>query len=130
MTFDVLQSSRTHLVVVRTPHRLNLTFTQRSPQALALPVRSHGQTADHAQNRIAVRQGPVERLQDDGRIPVGTDQPVRIAVERPRARRADGLSLRKQHQPEPFRKRTASRNRHVQITALQRVHRLGHTDQR
>ena len=116
---DVLQRAHVDAMSISALHGLDLSLLTRRPEALAATIGRHSQPQNDRLDGIAVGQGARQGLEDQGDVPLGTDQPVGRGVERSRTRFAHRLGVGEQHQRVALAIRRAADDRHVDPAQLQ-----------
>ena len=119
MTLDVLQLSRIDGLSVSSLNRLHLSFSARSPQTLATPIRRDADAANDRIDFVTVGQCTRQSLQNSSAVTVGTDQSIGIRIKGPRARAAHRLSPAEQYVTVPLVVRGPPDDRRVDSPLLE-----------
>ena len=130
MRFHVLQVAHVDPVLVNPLDRQHLAFLAWRPEAFSFTVRGGREIADDAADRIAIRHGVGQSLQNQRYVALGGDQAIRVRVERPGLARRQRLRGGKQHEAMLLQARRAAHHRHIDRAESQRLHAERHGLQR
>ncbi len=120
MRLDVLQFGHFDARPVGPLHGLDLPFLARCPEALSFTIRGNAQAADDRLNRIAIREGPLERFHHQGHVSLAGNQAIRIGIEGTRTGGAHCAGRREEDQRVPFAVGCAPHDGHVDVASLER----------